>query len=586
MDYWKKRPIKLQLLAMFSLFLVAILLVMFVTYTQSKKMIYEKNQEYSIELLDKITQYIESQIDRIDGLLVNTGINSDVHQYLKTSDLLDKIDFFRKVDSQVTRMIQLETGIVAMTIVGANENNLNLMSDPNNKQLVMDTIADMKGMSGTHLKPYYYGFRKIVDSNVEHQYFAVGTTVSNIFPAYPLGHLVVILDLQALFPKFGTMIQNSFGNFYVLDRSGIVCSSNEPAMIGQKLDLEALSGNQKDENVVQSVELRAMEGKIVNVFSKDDLFRGLDQTRKVYWWILAFFIPFMCLLIWMISRNVLGPIRTFMRFIQVHQVKNIYHEQKRLQLFGYHEIMVMAEKFNEMLNEIDHLTDEVVSSRTRIMALGLMKKQAELAYLKQQVNPHFLYNMLESLKGMASETGAHEIREMLGALGRMLRYSIKGQEEVKLGEELEIAKAYLKLQQFRFDDRFDVRIEFSGELLNYRVIKMILQPILENAITHGLENRMVKGNLLLQGQMLPDGNIEIRIKDDGLGISAEKLASIRTELAAGDEFMDRIKNSEHLGVVNVHNRLRTVYGEAFGLSIQSVPEAGTEVIILLPKREE
>ncbi|WP_158560429.1 sensor histidine kinase [Paenibacillus contaminans] len=585
MDFLKKRPIKLQLLLMFFLFLTAIVLVMFVTYTQSKKMIYAKNEQYSIELMDKITQYIESQIDTIDGLLLNTGINADVHQYLKTTDLLDKIDAFQKVDMQVTRVIQLENGIVDMTIVGENGNNLNLMSDLNKKRLIMDTIAKMRDTNGTHLKPYYYGFRRIVESNVAHHYFAVGTTINNIFPIYPLGHMVVILDLETLFPKFDTMMQNSFGNFYVLDRNGIVCSSSVPEMIGNKLDLEAFANSRDDKFIVQSAELREMEGKIVNIYSKDDLFRGLDQTREVYLWILAFFVPLMCLAVWIISSNIIGPIRAFMRFIQVHQIKNIYHEQKRLKLFGYHEIMVMADKFNGMLDEIDHLTNEVVSSKTRIMALGLMKKQAELAYLKQQVNPHFLYNMLESLKGMASETGAHEIREMLGALGRMLRYSIKGREDVKLREELEIAKAYLKLQQFRFDDRFDVHIDFPDELLQAKVIKMILQPILENAITHGLEDRMVKGNLLFAGKLSPEGDIEILIKDDGLGMSQAKLEAIRAELASGDEFLDRIKNSEHLGVVNVHSRLRSVYGEPYGLTIQSAEGAGTEVVLRLPYKE-
>ncbi|MFD0958154.1 sensor histidine kinase [Paenibacillus chungangensis] len=585
MDNLKKRPIKIQLMAMFVLFLLVIVLVMFVTYTQSKKMIYEKNQEYSIALLDKITQYIQSQVDSIDSVLMNTGINTDIHHYLKTTDMLDKIDFFQRVDSQVTRVIQLQNGVAAMTIIGENGNNLNLMLDSNKKQLVLDTIAEIKETSDSHLKPYYFGYREIIDGRVAKQYFSVGTTISNIFPVYTLGHLVVILDLQTLFPKFNTMLENSFGDFYILDRNGTVCSSNVASMVGHELDVASFSDHEKGKYIVQSTDLQEMEGKIVHIYSKDDLFRGLEQTKKVYLWILALFIPFMCLLIWLISRNILGPIRTFMRFIQVHQIKNIYHEQRRLQLFGYHEIMVMADKFNEMLNEIDRLTNEVVDSRTRIIALGLMKKQAELAYLKQQVNPHFLYNTLESLKGMAGETGAQEIRQMLGALGRMLRYSIKGQEEVTLRQELEIAKAYLSLQQFRFDDRFNVRIAFPEELLQARIIKMILQPILENAITHGLECRMVKGNLLLSGQLSQEGDIEIRIQDDGSGMSADMLDTIRMQLASGDEFLELIKDSEHLGVMNVHNRLLTAYGEPYGLSIESVEGVGTEVILRLPNRE-
>ncbi|MFC5401267.1 sensor histidine kinase [Cohnella soli] len=587
MDYFKKRPIKLQLLVIFVMFVTVVVSVMFVTYWQSQKMIYQKNKAYSIELLDKITQYIQSQIDNIDGLVINTSYSADVHQYLRSTDLLDKIDAFKKVDTYITTISQLENGIVDMTIIGENGNNVNLMYEKQKKSAVLATVEEMRKNHDSRLKPYYAGFKQIVEDDVKHRYFVVGSRISNIFPASTLGYMVVILDLESLFPKFNTMLANGFGHFYVLDRNGTVASSNDEQMIGQQMNIESMAGKH-GQYVVQSMELRDLQGKIVNVYSKKDLFRGLEKVKIVYWWIMAVCIPVLLVLLLIISRNILEPMKSFMRFIQVQKVKNIYHDQKRIQLVGYNEIMVMADKFNGMLDEIDQLTDEVVESKTRIMSLGLLKKQAELAFLKQQVNPHFLYNMLESLRGMASATGAMEIREMIVALGKMLRYSIKGQDEVKLGEELEIAKAYLKLQQFRFEDRFDVHIDFPEALLNNRVFKMVLQPILENAITHGLESRMEKGNLWLGARETPEGDVVIAIKDDGVGIPSEKLALIQAELAAGEEFLARLHHNDngHLGIVNVHNRLRSAYGDPYGLKIRSAPNAGTEVELLLPRRTE
>jgi two-component system sensor histidine kinase YesM len=584
MDYLKRRPIKLQFLMIFIVFVAVVAVVMLLTYSQSKKMIYERNEEYSIELLDKITQYIQSQIENIDGLLINTSYNMDVHQYLKTTDLIDKIDLFKKVDSQITTISQLENGIVDMTIIGENGNNVNFMSDKNKRKTVMDTIAEMKNSPDLRMKPYYAGLKELIDNGVGHPYFIIGSRINNIYPLETLGYFIIILDLNALFPKFNTMLENGFGYFYVLDRNGTVSSSNDMAMIGKKLDTAAIKDNKK--YIIQTAELPDLQGRIVNIYSKQNLFRGLEKIKVMYWWIMIIFIPFMCLLLWVISRNVLEPIKSFMRFIQIQKVKNIYHSQKRIELIGYNEIMVMAERFNSMLDEIDQLTDEVISSETRIMKLGLLKKEAELAFLKLQVNPHFLYNMLESLRGMANEAGATDIRDMIAALGKMLRYSIKGQDVVKLGEELDIAKSYLKLQHFRFDDRFEIHIEFPEELLRNKVIKMILQPILENAITHGLENRMVKGNLWLGGQMTVEGDIVIRIKDDGLGMTSEKLSSIQAELAAGEHFLERINNhdNEHLGIVNVHNRIRTAYGAPYGLRISSEEDNGTEVELLLPQR--
>jgi len=586
MDYLKRRPIKLQLLVIFVLFVAVVAVVMFLTYSQSKKMIYDKNEAYSIELLDKITQYIQSQIENIDGLVINTSYNMDVHQYLKSTDLIDKIDVFKKVDSQITTISQLEKGIVDMTIIGENGSNVNLMSNKSKRKMVMDTIEEIKKSPDLPLKPYYAGLKEMVDNGVGHDYFIIGSRINNIYPSHTLGYLIVILDLNALFPKFNTMLENGFGDFYVLDRNGTVSSSNDRAMIGEKLDTAAIKEN--NAYIVRTTELPDLQGRIVNIFSKEHLFKGLEKTKVMYGWILLIFIPFVCLLLWVISRNILEPIKSFMRFIQVQKVKNIYHRQQRIELNGYNEIMVMAERFNGMLDEIDHLTDEVVLSETRIVKLELLKKQVELAYLKQQVNPHFLYNMLESMRGMANEAGAMEIRDMVVALGKMLRYSIKGQDVVKLGEELDIAKSYLKLQHFRFEDRFDIHIAFPEALLRYRVIKMILQPILENAITHGLESRMVKGNLWLEGQMTLEGDIVIRIKDDGLGMTSEKLASIQAELDKAEDLPERINShdNEHLGIVNVHNRLRTAYGTPYGLRIVSEENKGTEVELLLPQRGE
>lgn len=582
MNLFEKRPIKLQLLVVFVMFLLVTVLVMALTFNQSKKMLYEKNREYSAELLDKVTQYIQSQLDNIDSVVKNTIYNPEIHLYLQTEDVLEKMDFFRKVDSHVALVTQVQNGINSMTVIGDNGSNFNYMSDPYKRQAVMETIDEISQMNNSQSKLYYAGFRTIVANGSEQNFFMLGAEIRNVVPVKHLGYMVAILDLDALFPQFDTMLENGFGNFYVLDRNGIVSAGNDSAMLGKRLDLT--EWNSDERYVVQSADVPEIQGKVVNIYSKYDLQRGLEKVWKTYLWIFALVVPFMLFVLWVINRNLIDPIRTFMRFIQIRQVKNIYYHQMRLQMTGYYEITVMADKFNEMLDEIGNLTNEVVASKTRIMSLGLMKKQAELAYLKQQVNPHFLYNMLESFKGMASETGANDLLNHITALGRMLRYSIKGHEEVTFEQELDIAKSYIQLQLFRFDDRFEARIDVEESVLSCRVIKMILQPILENAITHGLENRIDKGHLHLEGRMKPDGDIVIRVRDDGVGMNEEKLASIRMDLAAGDEFLERDRNKEHLGIVNVHNRLRTMYGDEYGLGIKSAPGLGTEVSIHIPGR--
>lgn len=585
MNLLKKRTIKYQLLLVFIVFATAILLMMAVTFNQSKIIIYTKNENYSMEILDKLTQYIQSRMDSIDSVIKNTIYNKDVQMYLQVENVLDKIELFQKVDAHVTAITQVESGIAHFTLIGNNGNNLNFMADVHKRKTIMRTIEEINDLGDERASPYLTGFTPIKEVGNDHPFFIIGAKIKSVYPVKPIGYMTMFLDLDVLFPKFGTMLQGGFGHFYVLDRNGIVSASSEPAMIGKQMDLSGNSTGNTANNIVQVSELPSIQGKVVNVYSEEELFRGLDRVRAMYLWILLLFIPFILLLLWVISRNVVNPIRSFMKFIRQKQMNSMHQRQARLQVSGYHEITVMADRFNEMLDEIDRLADEVVSSKTRLIALGLMKKQAELAYLKQQVNPHFLYNMLESLKGIASETGADEILDVVTALGKMLRYSIKGREHVSLGEELAVAKAYLMLQQFRFEGRFDVHIDVPEHLLGCRVIKMILQPILENAITHGLEGKMEKGNLWLEGGTTAEGDLTLRVKDDGIGIDECMLVSIRKELHVEDDFLERASNQEHVGIVNVHNRLRTIYGEAYGLTIASAPGEGTEVVLRIPMKE-
>lgn len=581
----------------FLVFLFLMAFIMVLTYLQAKSTIYQKNRDYSIELLDKIQQYIEMRVELTDGFVQAIAYSVSVQQYLKETDPPKKFELFQNVDSYITSLSLPSKGILDISILGKNGNNHNLMENLNKKQAVMETVADISGANYHGSKPYYAGLKQVGSNNYKETFFTLGTTINNVLPETAfganLGYLVVLVDVNTFVPKFELGAGSVFGEFYLLDRNGIVSASNDTTAIGQKLDvLDKVRQDEKtfrDDHgemyIVHQKELPGLHGQIVNVYSEKELYRGLEKTRQVYLMIIAIFIPILLLLLRLISRNIIGPIRTFMRYLPNLKGDRMTRNRQRLQLEGYQEIMLMADRFNELLDEIHQLNEEVVDSKTRIYSLELMKKQAEFAYLKHQVNPHFLYNMFETMKGMAGEIGATELREMLAALGKILRYSIKGQEEVRLQDELEVAKSYLTIQKFRFEGRFEIFYDFPEEILLCKVIKMILQPLLENAISHGLEYKMEKGHLHLHGQMTSNGDLLISIKDDGEGIPAEKLNIIHSELE-GIDLLDSMRNNEHLGIMNVHHRIRTTYGEPYGLWIESRSGDGTEVTIKLPGRRD
>lgn len=198
--------------------------------------------------------------------------------------------------------------------------------------------------------------------------------------------------------------------------------------------------------------------------------------------------------------------------------------------------------------------------------------------LQMQINPHFLFNTLEAIKINILLGETAEAAEMIRILAGIFRWNVKsGESIVTLEEELIYAKSYLDLQKIRLKDRLETVYEISDEVKNVKVIKLILQPIIENAVAHGIEEIAQKGQIAITAEKQGDVVI-IHVKDNGLGMSAEKLESIRSEIYSKIE----PDSSYKIGLRNVNERIKIYFGQQYGIKINSSPGQGTDVSIVLP----
>lgn len=215
----------------------------------------------------------------------------------------------------------------------------------------------------------------------------------------------------------------------------------------------------------------------------------------------------------------------------------------------------------------------------------MLNKQIEYSMLQSQINPHFLYNTLESIRGEALTAGNDNIANMAERMSRFFRYSISNKGDiVTIGEEFENVKDYFYIQQYRFEDKFTLVNNICQDCLDYYIPKMTLQPLVENSIYHGLECLKSGGNVNISISST-NKNVRILISDNGIGIPEDKLLKIRKSLNS-NEYADNListKKNKGIALYNVNSRIKLFFGSQYGLTLRSSEDIGTEVEILIPQ---
>lgn len=239
---------------------------------------------------------------------------------------------------------------------------------------------------------------------------------------------------------------------------------------------------------------------------------------------------------------------------------------------GTKEIVSLNHSYLKMMKKIRELAEEVVNEQKE-------QNKAELKAMQNQINPHFLYNTLDSIIYLIDENENKKAQNMIVALSRFFRISIsRGKNIIPVRSELDHVRYYLEIQKMRFGDGFDYDIDAQEEILSLPVIKLILQPIVENAIVHGLGEKPLPGSHISIKGYLRDDYLIFEIQDNGYGMLPEKIDEINRS------FKDKTIHNG-VGLSNVYQRIRIYYGDKADIEVKSNPDAGTDILILIPKKE-
>jgi two-component system sensor histidine kinase YesM len=241
------------------------------------------------------------------------------------------------------------------------------------------------------------------------------------------------------------------------------------------------------------------------------------------------------------------------------------------------EITELGLSFNIMIGKIRELLDAKMKEQKNL-------QKAELRALQAQINPHFLYNTLDTIIWMAEARQTDQVITIVSALSNFFRISLsKGRDWITIGEELERAKSYLTIQRMRYRDILDFKIEADNEVVNNTILKLILQPLIENALYHGIKNKRCGGTIVIRAKRRNADEILLEVEDDGIGFTPEKLAQLQAELSADS---GEIKLESGFGIDNVNQRIRLYYGRQYGLSVKSEYNTGTCATLVIPALQD
>lgn len=557
-----------QILAM-GLGLVLVLSAAFTITNLQMRLIQKKN---TLNVNEQNMEQMEGKLDEYSGLMTQiatvTAYSPTIYTYFFQNSV-ERVISTDDVNTVFSNTILLEKNISGIYVFDKNMELIANMGNGTQERENMELIHIWKEQQ-EYSNVFYFN-----NSSVPYYaiYFPVFDLNSQVY-AQQIGMCVFIMETD----KLGEILQGEQATghtqVYLLDGEDKVL-----AVRGGE-DIERLEAEQMQDSAdyhVTCCDLPVGGWKLVSRIPGKELYGGNDRNIGFY---LGMYFLAMGLLLCMILfcyRRLVLPVREMDSF-----VRKVMDEPKaRMRIRRQDEIGTVEMGINQMLDSIEEKNVQIREAREKTYQMESAEKQLQILAYRNQINPHFLYNTLDCIRGMALYHEEEEIAEITLALSKLFRFAVKGGNVVKVEEEVSHIREYARIIDYRFRGRIKVHVEMEAEVRTKPVIKFLLQPLIENAVFHGLEQKLEGGEVWASIHMEEEHKIQCSVEDNGCGIEAEKLEQLKGELQNSEG-----QSQKGIGMANIYQRLRLFYGEGASFSIESVQGQGTKVVIVIPDQVE
>ncbi len=568
------------------IFIIALFLLAFFANSVSTSAIMAKAKNSSSRELKLIERNLKSMTESIEDYSRMISSENRLQQTLYSiyvnkknnveENELETMKLNSLMSSIVSNIIAPSTQLVGSSIVIDDEtvySGYNLGKFDAYQVLGADYLKAVSAVN----KPVWSGvFPLVYDTGTVKNVYAVGKVIIDKDTGVNTGTAIIFVDEVNISKIYLENRANDDDRFYILDSYGMVISSDEKSSLYRPaVEITQISNNEYDRlletgsmivtndktQFLYSVqEYEDLGWSIVSIISLDEILQENKNISKV---LIA--VTLVCLLMafalsYFISNRLVNPIIRLTKTTQ-KIIKGDMSVRAKTDVGG--EVGILTKGFNDLMDRIESLIEEVRLEHEK-------QRETEFKLIQSQISPHFLYNTLETINSFITLGMMENATKTVSSLSQFYRISLsKGDDVISIHNEMKIIKSYLNIQKFRYNDFLDFEINIDKKILGYSIPKLTLQPIVENAIYHGLKNKKEKGKLEIKGYFI-DEEIVLEVADNGIGMPQELVSTV-----LGYEE----SSSKGYGLSNVNNRLKLLYGSKGRLEIKSVLNEYTKVYV-------
>ncbi|OXM85529.1 cache domain-containing sensor histidine kinase [Paenibacillus rigui] len=579
--YWHDRSIRFKLNCIFLLIiLISILSLSFWgsrTYSNSSE---NQADQSTLQMIHQVESNVDLYIKHLNDVLHYLGEDSGITAFMKQNAEMHDEASIRQIQKTMAMYASRNKEITGMMVV----NDQGQFVSHEMYRMTRDTLTEESWYREAVNKPdetliISNPIGRNVSTNQNYSSYDVLSLVHAIQDSESkqvVGVILMDLRMDMLKSIFENIKLGKSGFMYILDAKGDIVYAPTNGIVYRIQSSWLQDGPQG--SVTQNIkghDYRILfndsdtnKWKFIGVIPNDDYLKVVKDIQ-LYTIIVTFItIVLASLLSTYFTGTLIRPIRKLMSLMSKVRDGEL---NQRFVAQTKDEIGQLGQSFNHMLEELNNLIHLVYIEQKK-------KREAELQVLQAQIKPHFLYNTLDTIQWMAQEYEADDIIEIIGALTNLFRIGLnRGHEWLTIRDELKHAESYKIIQMSRYMDKLDIQFDIPEEMLKYHVLKLILQPLIENAIYHGVKARTGKGLITISAGREAD-MVYFRITDDGAGIPDEKVKEL-------NEILRGVKQREEtygIGLFNVNERIQLTYGTAYGIHIHSELGKGTTVEVRHP----